>query len=225
MVEAPKPNQVGVLYVVPSQEPVIMRDPLTERRHTLYEYLYNIGEEQRFEEVAPHLLERPEAHYGRTGYTSKQRVWIKTKRDESLDLAPYPHLTPDTIKLYSVYMSEPFERHLHHIWAQAYLQAYLGLADFPELINHPHNGITLSKIAHVGPYIPNVNHSRHPDVHNAKQNYRNMPDIMRLVFEDHWKLALDGVKYWVNDNDEQMFKIARERTERMRKLREERLKK
>jgi hypothetical protein len=187
------------LAIAPATHTSIVAD----KRHQLHEYLYNIGEDHRFEEVAPELLKPPEAHYGRTGYTAEQRIWIKQKRDEGLDLAPYKHLTDK-------------ERHLHHIWAQAFCQAYLGLSNFPELINHPHNGISLSKIAHVGPYIPNVNHSRHPDVFTAKQAYRDKPDLMRMVFEDHWNMALDGVKYWISDDDTKMFQIATERTNRMR---------
>ncbi len=193
------------LRILPVNEPILFSSPLSEKRHTLYEYLYNIGEDQRFEEVAPELTKKQEPHYGRTGYTKEQRIWIKTKRDQGLDLAPYPHLTDS-------------DRHLHHIYAQAFCQAYLGLSNFPELINHPHNGISLSKMSHIGPYIPNVNESRHPDVHGALAAFRGNPEAMRGVFEDHWKLALEGVKYWVSTDDIQMFFIARQRTERMRAL-------
>jgi hypothetical protein len=215
--EAPRftPNPEP-LIIPPALEPVQFSNPLAEKRHTLYDYLYNIGEEQRFEEVAPELLKKPEAHYGRQGYTREQVRWVKHVRDAGQDLSPFVHITPETVRavgLSSLALKDAFNLELHHIYAQAYCQAYLGLSNFPELINHPHNGITLYKIAHRGPYIPNINHSRHPDVHGALAAFHGNPQAMRGVFEDHWKLALDGIKYWNSVDDDEMFRIATSQTQ------------
>jgi hypothetical protein len=198
------------LVIAPSQEPVLFSSPIAKRSEELEHYLYLIGEEDRFYDVLPELRKPQIEHYQRTGYSQEQKRWIKVIRDEKQDLSPYPHKTD----------SEP--RELHHIFAQGFLQAYLGLANFPELINHPHNGITLSKIAHRGPYIPAVNESRHPDVHSALGNLRFNPQALKAVIDDHWKMARDGVKYWVTNSDEDMIKIATERTNKQREAQERR---
>lgn len=196
---------VEPLVVPPALEPVAFSLPSDDRKAQLREYLGLIGEADKFDEVNGGCEKPIQEEYQRTGYTYEQRKWIKVTRDGSQDLAPYPHI-------------DQGERHLHHIYAQAFCQSYLGLSDHPELINHPHNGITLSKNSHVGPYIPKRNESRHPDVNSAIQNMSRFPDALKRVFEDHWKLARQGIKYWVDTEDEDMIKIATERTNKMRAL-------
>lgn len=205
--EVSSPQEVVIythepLRVPPSQEIVQYGSPDNDRIQMLREYLSQIGEEKREPEIK---LDKPLDYYKRTDLTKEQRRWIKQVRDENLDLAPYPHV-------------EHGGREAHHIWAQGFLQSYLGLANNPELVNHPHNLITLSENSHRGPYIPGVNESRHPDVHSAIRNLQFNPDAMRSVFADHMRLAKEGVKYWVSHQDSEMTRIATERTEKMREL-------
>lgn len=215
------------LRVPPALEPVCYSLPNQERKSefesfmNMTGYAYLIPEVWRqIENFNPLHAE----HQPRMGYTKEQRIWVKHKRDESKDQAPFPHIESrkelQRLGLAThAYIEALTALELHHIWPQSFLQAYFGLDErHNNLINSAENGITLSRMSHSGLFIPGINEARHPDINEARRNYGFNKETIGLMLHNHFDLARQGIKFWVSGDDREMCEIARVRTERMREL-------
>lgn len=125
-------------------------------------------------------------------FTERQRRWIRERDDE---MCQHPD---DSI---------PHEGRLevHHIEPQGWAKTILEKPE--EEVDIPENAITLCANHHVG------DEGIHPDVAEAKRNYRTNPRSFSDMFAERKRKMAERQKYWNDEWDEKMGLIARIRTD------------
>jgi hypothetical protein len=134
--------------------------------------------------------------YRYTGYTQKQKEWIKKRDDyecQFINLELYP---PEIC-------GSKYNLEVHHIIPVAYATLFYNMPE--EEINAPENGITLCKNCHLTKI--------HPDFGVvARKQYRYTDESYDRISEQHFALAKAGVPYWQTDWDSILSMTARIRT-------------
>lgn len=155
--------------------------------------------EQAFLKPADLYLPLNIPDYVRMNVTRQQKAWVK-ERDNWECQFPLSHLCFGEIQV-------------HHIIAQYYAQAWLGLLEMA--VNSPSNLITLCENIHIGVNVrkePDVN-LVHPDHFEARKKYRAGNKLaFQQVAIGHKQMTLEGLKYWNDTNDDLLKVVADERT-------------